>query len=65
MYPRRLFTHHLWNEEQKVEFGQYFHAHKLSHYHNVLEHMDKQVHRHTYGNTTDQFLHILEKVRLC
>ncbi|XP_060601964.1 LETM1 domain-containing protein 1-like isoform X2 [Ruditapes philippinarum] len=62
MYPRLFFTHHLWNEEQKVEFGQYFHKHKLSHYHNLLEHFDKQVERHTDGQTQEQLRIILDEI---
>lgn len=63
MYPRTLFTHHLWNDKQKVEFGQHLHARKLSHYHNVLEHMDKQVQRHTHGKIQDHFSRILDKLQ--
>ena len=62
MFPRILFTHHLWNEEQKIEFGQHFHTHRLSHYHNVLEHVDKQTVRHTHGQTQEQLKIILNKV---
>ncbi|KAL4217010.1 LETM1 domain containing 1 [Mactra antiquata] len=63
MFPKRLFTHHLWNEAQKEEFGQYYLTTRLTHYHNVLEHLDKQVYKISKKEAQQNLLDILHKLQ--
>lgn len=61
-FPRQMLTHHFWTEKQKIEFMQYFHRQKVNHFPTVLEHMNKQIARHTYGTQKTNFLNIVKKL---
>ena len=61
-FPRQMLTHHFWSEVQRKEFMQHFHKQKVSHFPIVLDHMYKQITRHTYGTAKENFLHIIKKV---
>ncbi|XP_052235105.1 LETM1 domain-containing protein 1-like isoform X3 [Dreissena polymorpha] len=60
-FPRVFFTHHLWNESQKQQFGCHKLAHRINHYHQVLQAMDHKAYKHTEGETRDALMAILDK----
>ncbi|XP_052235103.1 LETM1 domain-containing protein 1-like isoform X1 [Dreissena polymorpha] len=61
-FPRVFFTHHLWNESQKQQFGCHKLAHRINHYHQVLQAMDHKAYKHTEGETRDALMAILDKL---
>ena len=61
-FPRILFTHHLWNDQQKQEFNKHSHAKRLAHYHTILENLEIQVCRHTEGDVRIVLMQLLTQV---
>ncbi|XP_052813626.1 LETM1 domain-containing protein 1-like [Mya arenaria] len=61
-FPHVFFTHHLWNENQKQEFGQINLKHRINHYHQVLREIDHIAYRNTEGAIRDSIMTILDKI---